>query len=338
MDAGRRLTRRRFVQGVGATRLGLLAGCGRLPGQAPPPVPRVGVLSPFAADDPSAAAMIEPLREGLRERGYVEGQNVVVEYRYAGGKNELLPSLAGELVRSGVDVIIADKHDAILAAKQATATIPIVISTHADPVGSGLVASLARPGGNVTGVSTGNVELAAKRLEMLKQVAPDITRIAILSDHTYAPTQRHVEEAVVGARTLGMEILALDVRTPAEIPPALEAAQRAGADALNMFGDPLSTSQRGHILEFAAQHRLPAIYQNRPWVTAGGLMSYGANNEALYRRAAYYVDRILRGTKPADLPVELPTTFDFVLNLKTAQALGLSIPQHVLLQTTEVIQ
>src|SRR5262249_53761163 len=152
--------------------------------------------------------------------------------------------------------------------------IPIVISTHADPVGSGLVASLARPGGNVTGVSTGNVELGTKRLELLQQVAPGVSRVAILSDHTYTPTQRLVEEAAVAARALGIEILAIDVRTPAEIPPGLEAAQRAGADALNMFGDPLSTSQRGHIVEFAAQHRLPAIYQNRPWVAAGGLMSY----------------------------------------------------------------
>jgi putative ABC transport system substrate-binding protein len=328
------------VQGTGAMGFGLLAGCGRLPPQARPPatVSRIGVLLPYTADDPSAAAMIEPLRDGLHERGYVEGQNVLLEYRYSGGQNEPLPALAAELVGLGVDVIVADKHEAIVAAKQATATIPIVISTHADPVGSGLVASLARPGGNVTGVSTGNVELGAKRLELLQQVSPGISRIAILSDHTYTPTQRMVEEATVGARALGMEILALDVRTPAEFAPALEGALRAGADALNVFGDPLSTSQRSRILEFAAQNRLPAVYQNRPWVTAGGLMSYGANNAALYRRAAYYVDRILKGAKPADLPVEQPTRFDFVVNLTTARQMGITFSQDVLLQVTEAIE
>ena len=262
------LTRRRFVQGVAG--VGLLAGCGRLPGQPPPRVPRVAVLSPYAADDPSATMMVEQLHEGLRERGYLEGQNVVLEYRYAGGQSERLPAQARELVGLGVDVIVADKQDAIVAAKQATTTVPIVISTHADPVGSNLVASLARPGGNVTGVSTGNVEIGTKRLELLQQVGPGISRVAILSDHTYPPTQRLVEEATVAARVLGMEVLAIDVRTPADIPPALDAARRGGADALNVFGDPLSTSGRSSFLQFAAQHRLPAIYQNRPWVTAGG--------------------------------------------------------------------
>jgi putative ABC transport system substrate-binding protein len=282
--------------------------------------------------------MVEPLREGLAERGYVEGQNLVLEYRFADGQNERLPALAAELIGLPVDVLLADKHDAIMAAKQGTSTIPVVMSTHADPVGSELVASLARPGGNVTGVSTGNVLVGTKRLELLQGVSPGISRVAILSDHTYPPTQRLVEEAQVAARALGMEVLALDVRTPTDFPPVLEGALRAGADALNVFGDPLSTSQRGRILEFAAQHRLPAIYQNRPWVTAGGLMSYGANNAALYRRAAYYVDRILKGTRPADLPVEQPMRFDFVVNLKTARELGITFPNEILLQVTEVIE
>jgi putative ABC transport system substrate-binding protein len=335
-----RLSRRQFIAGASAGSLGLLAGCGRLPFQAQPParVPRVGVLLPFSADDPSSAAMIEPLRAGLLERGYVEGQNVLLEYRFAGGQNERLPALAAELIDLPVDVLVADKQDAIVAAKQATATIPVVMSTHADPVGSELVASLARPGGNVTGVSTGNVLIGTKRLELLQLVSPGLSRVAILSDHTYPPTQRLVEEAQAAASALGMEVLALDVRTPTDFPPALEGALRAGADALNVFGDPLSTSQRGRILAFAADNRLPAMYQNRPWVAAGGLMSYWANNAALYRRAAYYVDRVLKGTKPADLPVEQPMTFDYVVNLKTAQALGIAFPEEILLQVTEVIQ
>jgi putative tryptophan/tyrosine transport system substrate-binding protein len=335
-----RWSRRQVVQAVGLAGLGLLGGCGRLPWQTQSParLARVGVLSPYGADDASSAAMIEPLREGLRERGYLEGQNVILETRFSDGQNERLPELAAELIRLPVDVIVADKHDAIMAAKQGTTTIPVVISTHADPVGSGLVASLARPGGNVTGVSTSAVEIGSKRLELLHQVAPGTSRVAILSDHTYAPTQRLVEEAEFAARTLGLDLLALDVRAPADFAAAFEATLRAGTHALVVFGDPLSSSQRGRILDFAAQNRLPTIYQNRPWVEAGGLMSYGANNTALYRRSAYYVDRILKGTRPEDLPVEQPMTFDFVVNMNTAQALGLTLPQEILLQIMEVLE
>jgi putative ABC transport system substrate-binding protein len=309
-----------------------------LPWQSAAKIPRIGILLPYGEDDPESAAMIEPLRAGLRELGYVEGQTFVLESRFSSGQRERLPALAAELTGLPVDIVVADKEDALVAATQATGTIPVVISTHSDPIGSGFLASLPRPGGNVTGVVTGNVELARKHPELLRQVSPGISRIAIFSDHAYSPTQRMVEQAESSSRALGLELLALQVRTPPDFAPAFEAALSAGVDALQVFNDPLSTSQRGRILEFAAQYRLVAIYQHKQWVTLGGLMSYGANQPALYRRAAYYVDRILKGAKPADLPVELPTLFDLSVNLKTAQSLGIVLPADILQQATEVIQ
>jgi putative ABC transport system substrate-binding protein len=333
-----RMSRRAFV--VGAAGLGLLAGCGRLPGQAPAPdkPPRVGLLLPYTADSAPSLEMIEPFRAGLHDWGYVEGENILLEYRYSGGQNERLPELAVELIQLPVDLIVAEKQDAILAAKQTTSTIPLVMSVHADPVGTGMVASLPRPGSNVTGMSSLSAHMSAKRLELLQQASPAVSRVVVFYDHTLPPTQRAAAEVQVGAAALGLNLLTFDVRTPADFAPAFEAALREQANSLQVLGDPLSLNQRSRIVEFAAQNGLPAVYNDKSWVTAGGLMSYGPNYPAIYRRAAYYVDRILKGTKPADLPVEQPMTFDFVVNMKTARELGLTFPHEILLQVTEVIQ
>jgi putative ABC transport system substrate-binding protein len=334
------LTRRRFVQGAGVAGLGVLAGCGRLPGQAPPPkVARIGVLVPYPADSRASQDVLEPLRAGLQEMGYLEGQNVVLEYRFAEGQNDRLPGLAAELVRLPLDLIVAEKHEATVAAKQATTTLPIVVSMHADPVGLGVVASLARPGGNVTGLSNTAANLAAKKIELLQQVSPGISRVVMFSDFSRTGgAQRQIREAEVSAKALGLELLSLDVRSPADFTAAFDTAVRAGADALQAFSDPLTVSQMDRVVDFAARNRIVAIYNERAWVDAGGLMFYGPNYAAIYRRTAYYVDRILKGAKPAELPIEQPTTFDFVINLRAAQALGLTIPQHVILQATEVSQ
>jgi putative ABC transport system substrate-binding protein len=335
------ITRGQFLRGsLALAGLSLLPACSGepLPWQKPTTVAKIGILLPYGENDPESTAMVEPLRAGLRELGYLEGQTTILESRFADGQRERLPALAAELTALPVDVIVADKEDALVAATHATGTIPIVISTHSDPIGSGFLGSLSRPGGNVTGVLTGNLELARKHPELLLQVSPGISRIAIFSDHGYSPTQRMVEQAELSTRALGLELLPLHVRGPEDFQPAFDAALRAGVNALQVFNDPLSTGQRGRILDFAAQHRLGAIYQHKQWVINGGLMSYGANQPALYRRAAYFVDRILKGAKPADLPVELPTLFDLSVNLKTAQSQGIVIPADLMQQAVDIIQ
>jgi len=297
------------------------------------------MLVPYPAESPADQALIDPFREGLRELGYVEGQNLVLEYRFSSGPNQRLPELAAELVRLPVDVIVAETHEPLLAAKRATSTIPIVMSSHADPVGAGLVASLGRPGGNVTGLTSSAATTTGKKLELLQEVSPGISRVVVFSNHSLSGgAQRSVQEAEVGAEALGLTLLSLDVRSPADFPPAFEVAVRERADALYALADPLTISQRGPIIEFAARNGLAAVYNEKSWVEAGGLMSYGPDFSANRRRAAYYVDRILKGTQPADLPIEQPMRFELVLNLKTAQALGLTIPQQVLAQATDVIQ
>ena len=320
--------------------LGLLAGCAPLPWQAvPPKVPRIGVLLPYAERSPASMEMLEPFWEGLRERGYVDGQNLLVEYRYSGGQQERLLGLARELAQLPLDLIVAEKADAVAAAKEATSTIPIVMAIHSDPLGTGAVASLDRPGGNVTGLSALAAQLPAKRIELLQQASPGVSRVAIFYDHTYRPGQHAAEQAKTATDAFGLELLDFDVRAPADFDAAFEAARRAGVDGLlQMISDPLIQSQRGRIVEFAAQNRLASMHSDKAWVIAGGLMAYGASYPAIYRRSAYYVDRILKGAKPADLPVEQPSTFELVVNLKTAQSLGLAFPQDVLQQATEVIQ
>ena len=303
-------------------------------------VHRVGRLlaagSPAAGPDPS----FEAFRQGLRELGYVEGQNVVIEDRYAEGSQERLRDLATELTRLPVDVLVAEGAAAIRAAQHATRTIPLVMAATADPVGQGFVASLAHPGGNITGVSWLGAELPGKRLEILKETVPQSTRIAVLisaAHPSYEAVMRNLTEA---ARVLGLHLHVVEVRRADELDPAFAAMTRAGADAVIGIEEALllNTLRGGIVADLAAKSRLPVMYSWREWVEAGCLMSYGPSRPDGLRRAAIYVDKILKGTKPADLPVEQATTFEFVINLKTAQALGLTIPPSLLLQMTDVIR
>src|SRR2546427_11099593 len=294
---------------------------------------RIGYLSLVsAADTPKA------LLQGLRELGYVEGQNLVIEYRYAEGKAERLPDLAAELVSLKVDIIVAGGTPPPLAAKRATTTIPIVMTSAGDPVGSGLVASLAKPGGNVTGLSTFTRDLAAKRLQLLKEVVPVISRVAVLWNAANPYAVLNMRETEAAAQTLGVQVQSLEVRGPDDFENALPAAIRGRAGALIVVDDPLTFAYRMRIADFAARNRLPAMYGFREFAEAGGLTAFGANLADLYRRAATYVDKILKGAKPADLPVEQPTKFELVINMKIANALGLTIPQSVLVRADEIIQ
>jgi putative ABC transport system substrate-binding protein len=276
--------------------------------------------------------------DGMRERGYVEGQDLLIEWRWAEGQEAHLLGLAQELARLPVDAIVA-VGSAISAARDATTTIPIVFPAHSDPVGSAFVASLARPGGNLTGLSAFNPQIGGKRLELLKETVPALSRLAVLWLASQPPAAgaelRALEQA---AQTLDVGLLSLSVRTARDLPPAFGAMASGRADGLITVASPLLTEWRGQLVELATKHRLPSLYPNRENVDEGGLMSYGANVPDLYRRAASYVDKILRGARPADLPVEQPTTFDFVVNLQTARAIGITMPPSVLQQTTDVIQ
>ena len=332
-----RWSRRQFVQGVGAAGLGLVAGCGRLPGQAPPSkLAHIGWLGPGSASAPGFAAF----RQGLSEVGYVEGQNLLIEGRSAEGQAERLPALAEELVNASVDVIVvALGTPAAQAAKAATSTIPIVMIGVSDPVAAGLVATLAQPAGNVTGLSDLGVGLSAKRLELLKETVPGASRVLALGNPTNPANAPDWSAAQAAARTLGVEVGVVEVRSSGDLPGAFENFARERPDALIMLADPLlGVASSPQLPGLIARSGLPSMRPGRLDVEAGGLMSYGPSYTGLARRAAYYVDRILKGAKPADLPVEQPREFERILNLKTAQALGLTIPQHVLLQATEVLQ
>jgi putative ABC transport system substrate-binding protein len=278
------------------------------------------------------------LRDDLRELGLIEGKNLVFEGRYADNRLDRLPALAAELVSLHADVIVTAGTLAPLATKRATTTIPIVMVAAGDPVGSGLIASLARPGGNVTGTSLMAPELAGKRLELLKDLLSGISRVAVLWNAANPYAALVYKETVGAARILGIEVQSLEVRTPDDFDGALEAAAGQHTDALITVEDPLTGEHRGKIAEFAAGKQLPTISGLRIFVDAGGLMSYGANLGDLRRRSAGYVVKILKGAKPSDLPVEQPTKFELVINLKTAQALGLTIPQTILLRADEVIE
>ena len=301
-------------------------------------VPRIGFLVAASASDSAYAGLIEAFRQGLRDLGYVEGRNIVIEYRYADGKYERLPALAAELARLKVAVIVSHGTPGPLAAKQATSAIPIIMTSAGDPVGSGLVSSLARPGGSVTGLCLLVPELGGKRLQLLKEILPGLTRVAVLwnAANPYAPLVARETEAT--ATTLGIQLQSLVVRGPDDFEGALAAATTGRAGALTVVEDPLTITKRKQIVDFAARSRLPAIYGVKEFVDAGGLMSYGVHLGDLWRRAATYVDKILKGAKPADLPVQQPTKFEFVINLKTAKALGLTIPQSVLQRADEVVQ
>jgi ABC-type uncharacterized transport system substrate-binding protein len=299
-------------------------------------VVRIGFLSPVSST--TAPHVLEAFRQGLRDLGYVEGQNTVVEYRWAEGRAEPLPVLAAELVGLKVDVIVASGTLGPLAAKSATKTIPIVMASAGDPVGTGLVASLARPGGNVTGLSTLTPELGGKRLQLVKEVLPGVSRVAVLWNAANPYTVLLVRETEAAARTLGVQTQSLEVRGPDDFENVLPAAISGGAGALIVVDDPLTVSNRMRIANFAARNRLPAMYGFREFAEAGGLMSFGANLADLYRRATVYVDKILKGAKPADLPIEQPIKFDLVINLKTAKALGLTIPPSLLARADQVIE
>ena len=276
--------------------------------------------------------------EALQELGWVEGKNVVFAYRYAENRLERLPELAADLVRREVDVIAAAGTLAPLAAKRATTTIPIVMTAAGDPLGSGLIASLARPGGNVTGMSLMASDLGAKRLELLKEVLPRLSRVAVLWNAANPYSVLVFNQTQAAGRTLGIEVRSVEVRGPDDFDSAFEAARGLHPDALITVEDPLTASYRTPIAEFTARQQLPSLHGIREFVAAGGLMSYGANLADLFRRAAYYVDKILRGARPADLPVQQPTKFELIINLKTAKAFGLQVPSSLLARADEVIE
>ncbi|HEY7062575.1 MAG TPA: ABC transporter substrate-binding protein [Chloroflexota bacterium] len=338
------ISRRRFVQGAGVAGLGLLAACGQLPGQAAPQapaqaqVPRIGYLGQ-GSSEPSPTRDV--FFQSLRDLGYVDGQNIRIESRFTETQFERAPELAAELVGLPVDVLVVGGGRAVLAARRATDTIPIVMGfSSVDPVAEGLIASLARPGGNVTGVtaSVQGAQFGAKRLELLRDALNGLTRVGVVWDEGDPITIARWGETRAAGETLGLQTLSLAVRGPDDVVAALEAAASEHLDALIVVHNALTGDRRPMIIDRAARSRLPAMYEYREWVSTGGLMAYGPSRSAIWYRAAQYVDKILKGAKPADLPVEQPREFDFVINLKTAQALGLTIPQHVLLQATEIIQ
>jgi ABC-type uncharacterized transport system substrate-binding protein len=309
-----------------------------LAGEAQPAtkIPRVGMLIPVSRSD--AAINIEALRQGLRELGYVEGQHIRMEPRYSEGRDERLRDLATELVALKVNVIVTWGTPAARAAKEATKTIPIVTAAAVDPVGTGLVASLARPGGNLTGVTSGGAELSGKNFELLKELAPGIKRIAVLWNPANPIQPVMFREAQVAADAMRLQIQSIGVSDPNELDRALATINDERPGALLVLQDLMLLTHRKRIVDFVARNRLPAMYERRVWVEAGGLMSYGVSFPGNFRRAAAYVDKILKGAKPADLPIEQPTKFELVINLKTAKALSLTIPQSVLLRADEVIQ
>jgi putative tryptophan/tyrosine transport system substrate-binding protein len=303
--------------------------------QPPTHVPRIGVLAGGATREQDRN--VKAFLEGMRALGYVEGQNLVVEYRGSAGQHERFPALAAELVRLQVDVLLVGPTPAALAAKDATTTIPMVMAGVGDPVGSGLVASLARPGGHVTGLSVLQPEVVGKQLEFLKAVLPTVSRVAVL----WNPANAHallMREADVAAQALGVQLHPVEARGPEAFDRAFAAMTRAHAGALLVLGDPMFSQHRSRLAELAATSHLPTVHNDRALVEAGGLLCYGANHPDSYRRAATYVDKILKGAKPGDLPIEQPMTFELVINLKTAQALGLTIPPPLLFQADEVIR
>jgi putative ABC transport system substrate-binding protein len=290
----------------------------------------------FLRAGPPPKTWVEALRQGLRERGYTVGQNVVIEFRCTDGSLDQMPQLAEDLVRSKVDVILASSSPAAVPAKKATTSVPIVFVNVFDPLAIGLVPSLARPEGNVTGLSSTSTELAGKRLQLLKELVPGLKRVAVLSHPTTPSNPKQLEGAEVAARALGIDVKPVPVRDPDDFDAAFEAAR--GADGLLLLDIALFTTHRDRLVRLAATNRLPAIYGYREMVEAGGLMSYGVSFSDMYRRAATYVDKILKGAKPADLPVEEPTKFELVLNVRAAEALGLTIPRSLAMIADQLIE
>jgi putative ABC transport system substrate-binding protein len=299
-------------------------------------VPRIGLLSPFS---PSATGLWhQAFRQGLRDLGWVEGKTISIEYRYAEGRSDRLPDLAADLVRLKVDIIVASVNTDALAAKNATREIPIVVASAGDPVAIGLVESLARPGGNITGLSQISPELAGKRLELLKEMVPKLSRVAVLWNPQGTTSPLSWKEIQLPARELGVQLHSLEVRSSNDFAKAFEDAARARAGALAIMPDPLFAGNLKRIADLAAKSRLPSIFHLTEFVDSGGLVAYGPDRSDQFRRAATYVDKILKGTKPGDIPVEQPTKFELVINLKTAKQIGLIIPQSVLYRADRVIR
>jgi len=299
-------------------------------------VPRIGVL---ASTTPSSMKdTLDPFRQRLHELGYVEGKNIVFEYRWGEGNADRFPILAAELVRLKVDVILANSTPIAMAAKKATTTIPIVVTNLSDPVATGLVSSLARSGGNITGITIMNEELAGKRLELLKETAPKVSRVAVLWNSTNPGTALVFKQTQAAAQELGLQLQSLDVQSLSDLEGSLKSTTRSGAHALDVLRSQPIITQLRRIADFAVKNRLPSIYDGSSFVEAGGLMSYGANIGDTSRRAAVYVDKILKGTKPEDLPVERQMKFELVINLKAAKQIGLTIPQSILFRADKVIK
>ena len=317
--------------------VGALTVCvARTEAQQPQKVPRIGFVS---NNSPAAvAARVEAFRQGLRELGYIEEKNIVIDYRHSGGKPDRLPALVAELVRLKVDTIVTSGPSVTRAAKHATSTIPIVFAQEGDPVGSGLVASLARPSGNMTGLSTFSPELHGKRLEILKEVVPRLARVAVLGTSTVEGHARFIKEQEPAASVLRLQLQYLDILNFKDIEIAFRAANTGRADALLILSGPVLSAHQRQVVDLAAKNRFPAMYNFAEFVEAGGLMSYGVSNVDMARRAATYVDKILKGAKPADLPVEQPTKFELVINLKAAKQIGLTIPPNVLARADKVIR
>jgi len=314
----------------------LLALCFPAQAQQPTKILRIGFLG--VTSPSTISARIEAFRQGLREFGYVEGKNIVIEYRYAEGKLDRLPALAAELVHLKADVIVTASSTPTRAAKEVTPRIPIVMANDSDPVGNGFVASLARPGGNITGLTNLAPEISGKRLELLKEINPKLSRVAVMGTSTNPGNAQALREVELAAGALGMKLQNLDVLDSKDIETAFRAASKGRADVVLLLGSPFFLSHRTQVADLAIKSRLPVIYANQRTVEAGGLMSYGVINLDLDRRAATYVDKILKGAKPADLPVEQPTKFELVINLKAAKQIGLTIPPNVLVRADRVIK
>ena len=301
-------------------------------------VRRIGFLSPGVARTMAVRGLVEAFRQGLKEYGWVEGQNISVEYRFAEGKEEALPGIAAALVQSRLDVIVADGTAAIQAAKNVTQTVPIVMAVSNDPVGTGLVASLNRPGGNITGLSILTGELVSKWLQLLTEIVPGLARVAVLSNPLNPSSAPLLEQTKAAAQSLGVEIHVAEVQGPDRFESAFAVIKAARAGALIVLPDGMLYSQHPRIVTFSAASHLPALFGQKEVVEAGGLIAYGPNIPASFRRSAAYVDKILQGAKPADLPVEQPTIFELVVNLETARAIGLTVPASILLRADEVIE
>ena len=324
--------RREFIPLLGGTAAWPLAARAQQAGK----VHRIGVLETISTT--LNVANFYALREGLRQLGYAEGQNLVIEYRSADGRDDRFPGLARELLALKVDVIVTRGTPAAKAVKNATSTVPVVMMASGDPVGVGLVTSLARPGGNITGLSAIVGELSPKRLELIREIVPGLARIAVLANTSNDAVRRDWARIETAARSLGVQSQLLDLRESDALGPTFDDASARRADALVVVIDAITQANQQRIVDLAMKHRLPAIYSSREFVDAGGLISYGVSYPDLYRRAATYVDKILKGTKPADLPVVQPTKFELVINLKTAKALGIEVPPSLLALADGVIE